>query len=207
MIDETRWKQAQQAEVVQHIYHDLEETFEHYRWGYTENYFKYLDIDISKTHESILEIGPACVAGCEFMDAKKKTIIEPLFTEDMLESHPNLLQHKKRIESSGTEIVTIPAEDFDDYESYEEVWLMNVLQHVKSPSKILEKCRSAKTVRFFEPIHLPTDPAHPHILTPDLFINSLFENSSSNGWHKLFGGGPPTGWHTEKCYYGVWERN
>ncbi len=125
----------------------------------------------------------------------------------MLESYPSLIQHKNGIESSGIEIVTIPAEDFDDYGSYEEVWLLNVLQHVKSPSKILEKCRSAKKVRFFEPINLPTDPAHPHTLTPDLFIDSLFKNKTDDGWHKVYKGSSEKEFHGSDCYYGVWEKN
>ena len=208
MINESRWKQAQQSEIGYQVHHESgRDPFEHYKTVYTEKYFKYLDIDATKTHESILEIGPATVAGCEFVDAKKKTIIEPLFTEEMLESHPNLVQHKNRIESNGVEIAATPAENFDDYDSYEEVWLMNVLQHVMSPSKILEKCRGAKKVRFFEPINLPTDSAHPHTLTADLFIDSLFKNSTGDGWHKVYEGGSTQGFHGATCYYGVWEKN
>lgn len=51
---------------------------------------------------------------------------------------------------------------------FDEAWIMNCLQHVVEPEKIvLEARRIARSVRVFEWVFHPTSLGHPHTLLPD----------------------------------------
>ena len=64
-----------------------------------------------------------------------------------------------------------PAEEADTlYEpnSFDEVWIYNVLQHVHDPAKIIANAkRLAPVLRIFEWIDMPVYPGHPHSLTKE----------------------------------------
>jgi SAM-dependent methyltransferase len=58
-------------------------------------------------------------------------------------------------------------------ETFDEVWLYNVLQHTEDPHRILSNVTQylAKggIFRFFEWINIPAHEGHPHMITPDMF--------------------------------------
>ena len=64
-----------------------------------------------------------------------------------------------------------PAEDADtlcEANSFDEVWIYNVLQHVHDPAKIIANAkRLAPVLRIFEWIDMPAHPGHPHCLTKE----------------------------------------
>jgi len=80
-------------------------------------------------------------------------------------------------------------------DSFDEVWIYNVLQHTTSPEKIIEHAKSiAPVIRMFEWINLPAYPGHPQALTKerlDTALNaigktSVFENTDCyHIWLKL----------------------
>lgn len=77
-----------------------------------------------------------------------------------------------RYDEVGIEYFRYTGEDYRDPPSqfaeakFDECWIYNVLQHVKSPKKIIENARkSANTIRLFEWIDMPTSIGHPHSLT------------------------------------------
>lgn len=209
-IDDKTWLAAQDAEASYHFpdFYSYENTIENYKWSY-KNYFKWFNIKTSKKFKSILEIGPALVSGCEFVDCEKRTIIEPLYTESMMQKHPEIRKHHARLLESNVEIYTGVAEDFDDYGSYEEVWMFNVLQHVKNPTTILEKAMKAKVVRVFEPIDLPVDTqyggAHPHELTKETF--SCMINCEGQLNAKMYQPSGIENFHGVPCYTCAYIRN
>lgn len=50
--------------------------------------------------------------------------------------------------------------------TYDEVWIYNVLQHVRDPEKIIQNAlRAAPVLRLFEWIDIPPHEGHPHMLT------------------------------------------
>ena len=52
------------------------------------------------------------------------------------------------------------------FEGFDEVWIYNVLQHVKDPARVIENARKAAPVlRFFEWVNIPAHIGHPHELT------------------------------------------
>lgn len=80
----------------------------------------------------------------------------------------------ERYEAHGIELVTEPAEDFDDPEGFDEVWIYNVLQHVFDPEEVLSiAIRHSECLRVFEWLDMPISPGHPHTLTMDDFPPGL----------------------------------
>lgn len=185
-ITKARWEQAQAAERKYHL-EDFHAGFAHYRDSYRQ-YFQYLNIDYDLQGKNIVEIGPAdfpALAYCENL-GKDCLIIEPMPSE-----------YLKRF---GLNISTALAEDAD-YKA-DEVWLMNVLQHVMDPYKIVERAKAqSNIVKFFEPINYGTNEAHPWNLTKQMFqewfpgcVNYWPANQEVNNFHR---------W---ECVYGVWRK-
>lgn len=183
MVTKEQWLKAQEEERKFHN-HDFKDGKEHYRKSY-EQYFKYVGIDPDLKGKRIVEIGcadfPALAYCTNLGDCM---VIEPMPSE-----------HLKR---AGIKICTDLAEDAE-YEA-DEVWLFNVLQHVISPNKIVERAKKqAKIVRYFEPIEYGTDQCHLHNLTFGDF-QTWFKNPNYY---------PPNinavDFHTWECAYGVYE--
>jgi len=77
----------------------------------------------------------------------------------------------------------------------DEVWIYNVLQHVKDPKKIIENAKSiAPILRIFEWINIPPHEGHPHELT----VNKLrkwiewepvysYQEGTLNGENECYG--------------------
>lgn len=69
----------------------------------------------------------------------------------------------------NVEYIKQTAEDVSEsiLNAADEVWIYNVLQHVKDPALIIEKCKKAKKIRVFEWIDAETNEMHPHRLTEE----------------------------------------
>lgn len=73
-----------------------------------------------------------------------------------------------RYEHAGIELVREPAETFESFESFDEAWIYNCLQHTESPETIIAMVKKhAATLRIFEWIETETNVGHPHTLHAD----------------------------------------
>lgn len=185
MITQERWLQAQAAERRFHSNESFGEGLTHYGESY-EQYFKCLDIDNDLQGKNICEIGPADFPALGYCKNRgdRCLIIEPMPSD--------------YLKSFGIPVMTDPAE----YAIYntDEVWLMNVLQHVLDPYKIVEQAKKqSKVIRFFEPINYGVNECHPWNLTKEMF-EEWFPRSV-----KIWEAGQNVkNFHTWECAYGVW---
>lgn len=80
-----------------------------------------------------------------------------------------------RYESAGIEFLKKCAEDVIFDTKFDEVWIYNVLQHVKDPVKVIELAKkSGKKVRVCEPLNVGECLGHPHNLTKEM-LDKAFE--------------------------------
>lgn len=107
----------------------------------------------------------------------------------------------QRYEQRGIKFYKFGAEDIDGDEFFEEVWIYNVLQHVRDPQRIIENAIKSccGSLRIFEWIDTPPSLGHPHTLTEEKLNEWLqgkgtVEDINENG-------------AVGKCYYGVFETN
>ena len=183
MVELQTWYDAQREERKFHC-DEFDPGFFKYGFVY-DQYFKYLDIKLDQNGKKIVEIGPADFPALAYCNnySKDSYVIEPMPSE-----------HLKR---SGIKIVDRPAENVNI--EADEVWLMNVLQHVIDPHKIVERAKKAKVVRFFEPINYGVDECHLWNLTTGMFkewfgdcVNYYPKNNNYINFHQ---------W---ECAYGVY---
>ena len=179
-----RWERAQISERRKHTF-EFQEGYLHYLRSYV-TYFSYLQIDLNIKGNKIAEIGPADYPGLSYcFNTQNCVAIEPM---------PSII-----LSTSGINVVRCKAEDFD-FSDYDEVWIMNVLQHVEDPGKIVEKAKQAKCVKFFEPINFGTDECHLHNLTMEMFKDWFgdvkYYPKNENA----------VAFHTWECAYGIWLR-
>ncbi len=87
---------------------------------------------------------------------------------------------ERRYDRHGINRLRAAGEDLDtcflsDGTLFDEVWMYNLLQHVKDPEKIVQNAlaRVSPTgcLRMFEWLYVPTDVCHPHTLTPEGLLN------------------------------------
>jgi hypothetical protein len=185
MVTKEQWQLAQLEERKFHT-----ESFQEGRLHYAESYnqyFRYLNIDLNLQFKDICEIGPADFPALDhcFNLGPKSFVIEPMPSENL-----------KR---TGLKIVQEPAEDFPYL--VDEVWLMNVLQHVMDPYKIVERAiKQSKIIRFFEPINYGVNECHPWNLTLDMFKNWFGDAVNYYPPNQ-----PVHNFHTWECVYGVYN--
>lgn len=152
-ITPERWQQAQAEERKQHTY-SYDEGVKHYKNSY-DNYLKYLGTDYNHEGKTIVEIGCADFPALQHVEAERKIVVEPMPSEILLQI----------CNSEGIIIFRKPFEELGHIPS-DEIWLLNVLQHVIDPDTFIDKCKaSTKLIRFFEPLNYPADVCHPHVLT------------------------------------------
>jgi 2-polyprenyl-3-methyl-5-hydroxy-6-metoxy-1,4-benzoquinol methylase len=97
-----------------------------------------------------------------------------LVVADPLEWPPSAL---RRYKNYGIKFVRVTGEDLPNGGLFDEVWMYNVLQHVKDPALVLAKTISHVApqgkFRIFEWINIPADTCHPHVLTPEMILNGI----------------------------------
>ena len=75
---------------------------------------------------------------------------------------------EERYKACGIEYLPIKGEDMGYENEFDEVWIYNVLQHVKKPKKIIENAlRAGKIIRIFEWINIGVSKGHPHSFTKE----------------------------------------
>ena len=105
-----------------------------------------------------------------------------------------------RYESAKIDYMQMAGEDFIAIRTYDEVWMYNVLQHVESPSLVIQNVlKAGKLIRIFEWIENGISPGHPQNLTEKdlnkwLGGNGKVETINENGC-------------VGKCYYGIFKGN
>lgn len=184
-INNERWQQAQTEERKQH-YYSYEEGVAHYKKSY-DNYLKYLGTDYNHEGKTIVEIGCADFPALQHVTADNKWVCEPMPSQ-----HLKLIciSHDIGLISKPVEKAILPLSD--------EIWLLNVLQHVIDPDTFIDKCKaSTKLIRFFEPLNYPADVCHPHVLTEEDFTRWFGEYSIYND--------KVQGFHQWECAYGNYK--
>jgi len=106
----------------------------------------------------------------------------------------------RRYDCAGIAIEPVAGENLRE-SGWDEVWIYNVLQHTKSPARVIENARAAgKVVRIFEWIETAVNVGHPHAFTADQFDEWLGGHGkveTLKGEAGCFG----------KCYYGIFPSN
>lgn len=182
-----QWQEAQIAEKKFHEY-DMEEGLRIYGFSYS-NHFGYLSIPEDLGGKTIIEIGCAGFPALYFRKNYKGIIVEPLitFTLDMICSEKGLLWVRSAVED-----ITLPSAD--------EIWIFNVMQHIRDPELFILKCKeAADIIRFFEPIDYPVCEYHPHTFSADDFRRWFGEVSIYKDRVPHF--------HDADCAYGVWRKD
>jgi hypothetical protein len=117
---------------------------------------------------SIVDIGggPASIL-LKAVHLKAGKVIDPIRFPDWVEKRYNHM-NIERMYCAGEDIpVAMP-------HAWDEAWVYNCLQHVKSPEAVLENAKLlSKTVRIFEWISSHVDESHPHSLSKDRLDKAL----------------------------------
>jgi hypothetical protein len=187
-ISQERWQEAQNGEILHHINEPLDSSYAHYGDIY-EKYFNYLDINKDLNNKSIMEIGPARFAGLLYCNNYEKSyVVEPLTFEGV----------KPYYEGKNIEFINEIYEDCDS-PIVDEIWFLNVLQHVKNPDQLIEKAKKhSKVIKFFEPIDTEINNEHPF-------------SFSENDYKYYFGDSvkryipQDNTFHNASCVYGVYK--
>ena len=184
-----RWLLAQEGEKLHHIREGVEESVENYRLSYSY-YFKYLDINPDLQGKSVIEIGPGRISSLLFCkNFSKSYVIEPTEYDG--------IEHLYR--DTNIEILKQRAEECE-MPKVDEVWLLNLMQHVQDPDKLIESCKkAAKVIRFFEPVDVPTNNEHPFCFSREDFV-SYFGDCVK----EYVSIGEPN-FHAASCVYGVFK--
>jgi hypothetical protein len=189
-ITQERWNEAQIAERKAHI-HSFEDGRAWYGKIY-QRYFDYIGLSLDVQGKSILEIGCADFPALGYChNIGKSYIIEPMPSDYL----------NRMIEGKDITLFKEPCEELT-LPKVDEVWLLNVLQHVIDPDVIINQCKdAAKVIRFFEPINYPIEPCHPHQFTLDYFrghFGDCVKHYPMNPTEPEF--------HTWENAYGVYEK-
>lgn len=186
-IAKTRWLEAQEAERKCHSM-TLMKGLRYYQQVYSK-YFSYLNINPNLKNKTIVEVGPADFPALYYCENYRGIIVEPMESEylNLICQHKNIYRIAKPLEECA-----LPKAD--------EIWLLNVMQHVIDPELFVHKCKEAAcTIRFFEPINYPVCVYHPHSFTIDDF-KQFFNNVN------LYTDRLPCFFDGD-CAYGVWSLN
>ncbi len=191
-----KWLNAQKHEIFHHqkqFNPSLDDSNSKFYFGLYDGYFKLLGLDYDLNGQSVVEIGPAKIAGlCFCKNYGKSYIIEPLVFQDTIDFY----------NSKDITVINEPAETCN-IPKVNQIWLFNVLQHVIDPLAIIENCKkSADVIYFFEPINYPTDDLHIHRLSTELFKKGFDDNCV-----KIYKGNSMNNFHTADCAYGKYVCN
>jgi len=184
-----RWEQAQIGEKIFHNMLSNEESYLIYKNSY-EKYFKYLNIDLDLNGRSIIEIGPAKFAGIlSCKNYKKSYIVEPTIYDDISNYY----------DGKNLDFIRELYEDCNS-PKVDEIWILNLMQHVKDPDSLIEKAKkNSKIIRFFEPINLPTNLEHPFTFSIDDYKKYF---GDSVNIYKSIG---ESNFHEADCVYGIYK--
>lgn len=194
MIENENWLKAQEAERRYHTA-PFEIGLKMYYQSYSQ-YFAHLGMSFDCAGKSIIEIGPADYPALTYCrNYSRGYIIEPMPSSIL----------KELIAGTGLQHFALPSEQISWDESFgrvDEVWLFNVLQHVKDPDIIINQCKEhAARICFFEPINCGTNVAH--LWSFDL---EYFQKHFGDCVKHYPGNPNAVNFHTHECAYGIWEK-
>lgn len=119
-------------------------------------YAKFMGWSAVKEGSRIVDIGGGPVSLLLKTPRVYGTVVDPL-------PIPEWTVHRYR--AAKISYFQMEAEDFTGT-GYDEVWIYNVLQHVRDPERVIHVAqRAAPVIRLFEWIDIPPYPGHPHRLT------------------------------------------
>lgn len=117
--------------------------------------------------KSVLDVGGGPVSmTLRCYNAGQLLVVDPC-------NYPSCVE--RRYYRHGINFLRAAGEDLDKCElvgdTFDEVWIYNLLQHVRDPEKIvqnaLERISPTGCLRMFEWLWIPSDECHPHTLTPE----------------------------------------
>lgn len=180
-VTKDRWLEAQAAER-EVVHYDMQGAY-----NSTRHILDYLQAGLNHEGKVIAEIGCGPFPAVMFCQVGTAITFEPLFP--FPEHCPiNIYWNQEAFE------------DFKPQFFADEVWLFNVLQHVRDPEKVVSKAKeTAPVVRFFEPVDYPTCVYHPHT-----FSQADFERWFPNSVKRYTDRVPQ--FFDDDCCYGTWKR-
>lgn len=183
-----RWLAAQEKErELDGAYEDGNAVYD----VFYRHYFDYLGILRDQQGKSIIEVGSGPYPALMRVDnIGHSLIVDPIF-----------LTFDKPLKNNIRIIVN--AFEFEKgIEKHDELWMMNVLQHVIDPDRFIAKAKKvADVVRFFEPINHPTSTNHPHTFTLEYFQERFGQCTKLYQWDQK-----TPGFHTADCAYGIYKQ-
>jgi SAM-dependent methyltransferase len=112
--------------------------------------------------KSILDIGGGPVS----MLLKTINLVYGAVVDPLMDQHPAWV--RARYNTHGIAHSTKSGEEIEANNSFDEVWIYNVLQHVRDPAKVIANARRAAPVlRIFEWVNIPPHEGHPHMLVAE----------------------------------------
>ncbi len=148
-ISQSRWQEAQAAELSA-IQYERRNSYQA-----SMHIFNYLGMNLDQRGKRIIEVGCGPYPASLFCEHVLPILYEPLRFMRLKQAtkDPTVCWYQQAFEDSPR----VEAE---------EVWLFNVLQHVRDPELVITKAKeSAPVIRFFEPVDYPTCTYHPHTFT------------------------------------------
>ena len=163
-----RWEQAQAAEIAWwgHCEDTQNEEMKQRFYGRCMGLDTYLERNgllierYNLRGRSVLDLGggPASLL-LRCQNRGRGTVVDPAHWPDWVYG---------RYRAAGIEYVSAPAEDVELTGWYDEVWLYNVLQHVRDPQAVVATAkRYGGTIRVFEWLDVPESEQHPHRFTKE----------------------------------------
>jgi hypothetical protein len=114
--------------------------------------------------KSVLEIGAGPNGLCLRAQNGRRKVIDPA-------EYPEWVWD--RYKYFGVEYENIMAENMNE-SGWDEVWLVNCMQHVTNPDKVMENIKKAgKVLRIFEWLNIPVDACHHHTFTREWYDTRL----------------------------------
>lgn len=192
-IANQQWDKAQKAERKAHKFKEAEGRA-HFNKVYAQ-YFAHLKMRREQDMKIIMEIGCGDFPALSYAtNYEFSYIVEPMPSP--------ILQ--KIATTIPVRILQQPAEDIPVWPQVDEVWLFNVLQHVKDPDLIVKKSKEvAGAIRFFEPINAGKDAMHLHEFSLDA-MGWLFSPECVKHYAPKE---TVHGFHNSECAYGTWRRD
>lgn len=189
-----KWGKAQEWELEWHgrcvnSYNEERKQLEYARrMGLKLKPNEYTSIRFDLEGKSVLDIGSGPYSLLLKCDNVRGVVVDPL-----LDKFPRWVV--QRYAAANISFKAIPGEEVD-ITGFDEVWIYNVLQHVKNPKKVIQNAKKAgKIVRIFEWIETSINIGHLYSLTKkelDIWLGGYgkTEYVKENGLNG-------------KCYYGV----
>ena len=161
----TKWEKAQEWELDWHSncinsFHEEEKQLVYAeKMGLIPTPTPKTPVNFDLDGKSVLDIGGGAYSLLlKCVNFSHGTVVDPLMAK-----HPKWV--KARYAEAGIVAVSETGEKFKSNMTYDEVWIYNVLEHVKSPKKVIDKTLElGRVVRIFEWLDTRENTGHPHTL-------------------------------------------